>query len=121
MAVLKHIASKNADYGESIRYLLFQHNEENGKAILDEQGRMILRTEFYMDGLLCDPMEFDHACQKTNAHFHKNQNFDEIKSHHYIISFDPQDVTDHGLTGEEAQKLCLEFARNISPAMRHWW
>ena len=27
MAVIKHIASKNADYGESERYLIFQHNE----------------------------------------------------------------------------------------------
>lgn len=54
MAVLKHIASKNADYGEAINYLLFQHNEENGKPILDEMGRMVLRTEYYMDGILCD-------------------------------------------------------------------
>ena len=45
MAVLKHIASKNADYGEALNYLLFQHNEENGKPILDEMGRMVLRTQ----------------------------------------------------------------------------
>ena len=71
MAVLKHIASKNADYGEALNYLLFQHNEENGKPILDEMGRMVLRTEYYMDGILCDPMNFDHECQKTNEHFQK--------------------------------------------------
>ena len=27
MAILKHIASKNADYGETERYLIFQHDE----------------------------------------------------------------------------------------------
>ena len=27
MAILKHIASKNADYGEAQKYLLFQHDE----------------------------------------------------------------------------------------------
>ena len=115
MAVLKHIASKNADYGESIKYLLFQHNEENGKPILDEQGRMIMRKEFYMDGILCDPMDFDHECEKVNDRFHKNKKYDEIKSHHYIISFDPRDATDHGLTGDEAQKLCMEFAKRYFP------
>lgn len=115
MAVLKHIASKNADYGEAIKYLLFQHNEEAGKPILDDQGRMMLREEYYMDGINCDPMEFDHQCEKTNAQFHKNQRFDEIKAHHYIISFDPKDVADHGLTGEKAQAMGLEYARKYFP------
>lgn len=78
-------------------------------------GRMVLRTEYYMDGILCDPMNFDHECQKTNEHFHKNQRFNEIKSHHYIISFDPRDVEDHGLTGEMAQQLCLDFAKTHFP------
>ena len=36
MAILKHIASKNADYGEAHRYLLFQYNEFTNKPILDE-------------------------------------------------------------------------------------
>ena len=31
MAILKHIASKNADYGETERYLIFQHDEYNTK------------------------------------------------------------------------------------------
>ena len=51
MAVIKHIASKNADYGESERYLIFQHNEYTQKPILDEEGHMILREEYYLDGL----------------------------------------------------------------------
>lgn len=53
MAVLKHIASKNSNYGDAIEYLMFQHNEITGKPILDEQGRMQLRTEYYIDGINC--------------------------------------------------------------------
>ena len=55
MAVIKHIASKNADYEESERYLIFQHNEYTQKPILDEEGHMMLREEYYLDGLNCDP------------------------------------------------------------------
>ena len=45
----------------------------------------------------------------------KNQSFNEIKSHHYIISFDPKDQEEHGLTGEQAQKLGVEYARENFP------
>ena len=115
MAILKHIKSRNADYSAAIDYLLFQHDEKTGKKILDEFDRSILREEFYMDGLNCDPMSFDQECQITNARFHKNQKPSEIKSHHYIISFDPADGPKCGLTGEKAQALCLELAKkNIS-------
>ena len=41
----------------------------------------------------------------------KNQNYNEIKSHHYILSFDPNDKDEHGLTGERAQQLGLEYAK----------
>lgn len=115
MAVLKHIASKNSNYGDAIEYLMFQHNEITGKPILDEQGRMQLRTEYYIDGINCDPMSFDLECEKVNALYHKNKNYDEIKSHHYIISFDPKDSTENGLTGEKAQALGLEYARKNFP------
>lgn len=111
MAILKHIASKNTDYGEAQRYLMFQHDEYTGKPILDETGRLIPRKEYYMDGLNCDPFTFDSECMELNAKYSKNKDYNEIKSHHYIISFDPEDVTENGLTGEKAQQLGLEYAR----------
>ena len=111
MAVIKHIASKNADYGESERYLIFQHNEYTQKPILDDEGHMILRDEYYLDGLNCDPFTFASECQELNSYYHKNKNFNEIKSHHYIISFDPKDKEECGLTGERAQQLGLTFAK----------
>ena len=115
VAVIKHIASKNADYGESERYLIFQHNEYTQKPVLDENGRMILRDEYYLDGLNCDPFTFASECQELNSYYHKNQNFNEIKSHHYIISFDPKDRDECGLTGERAQQLGLTFAKKNFP------
>ena len=115
MAVIKHIASKNADYGESERYLIFQHNEYTQKPVLDENGHMILRDEYYLDGLNCDPFTFASECQELNSYYHKNQNFNEIKSHHYIISFDPKDRDEYGLTGERAQQLGLTFAKKNFP------
>uniref|UniRef100_UPI003FEEEB5E relaxase/mobilization nuclease domain-containing protein n=1 Tax=Anaerobutyricum hallii TaxID=39488 RepID=UPI003FEEEB5E len=115
MAVIKHIASKNADYGESERYLIFQHNEYTQKPVLDENGHMLLRDEYYLDGLNCDPFTFASECQELNSYYHKNQNFNEIKSHHYIISFDPKDQDECGLTGERAQQLGLTFAKKNFP------
>ena len=115
VAVIKHIASKNADYGESERYLIFQHNEYTQKPVLDENGHMILRDEYYLDGLNCDPFTFASECQELNSYYHKNQNFNEIKSHHYIISFDPKDRDECGLTGEQAQQLGLTFAKKNFP------
>ncbi len=111
MAIVKHIKSRNANYSAAINYLLFEHDEKTGKKIVDESGRSILRKEFYMDGLNCDPMSFDKECELTNAHFHKNKKREDIKSHHYIISYDPADVTENGLTGERAQAISLVLAK----------
>lgn len=115
MAILKHIASKNADYSATQRYLIFQHDEYTGKPLTDEHQNMLLREEYYLDGIHCDPFTFDMECMELNARFHKNQNYNEIKSHHYIISFDPQDKTENGLTGERAQQLGLEYAGKNFP------
>lgn len=115
MAILKHIASKNADYGEAERYLIFQHDEYTQKPILDENGHMLIREEYYLDGINCDSFTFAAECQETNAYFHKNQAYNEIKSHHYIISFDPKDRDEHGLTGELAQQLGVEYAKENFP------
>lgn len=115
MAILKHIASKNADYGEAERYLIFKHDEYTQKPILDENGHMLIREEYYLDGINCDPFTFAAECQETNAYFHKNQSYNDIKSHHYIISFDPKDRDEHGLTGELAQQLGVEYAKENFP------
>lgn len=115
MAILKHIANKNANYTDALNYLLFQYDEHINNPILDKHGQMMLREEYYLDGLNCVPMLFDKECERLNEQYHKNKNYDEIKSHHYIISFDPDDCEERGLTGEKAQALGLEYARKNFP------
>ena len=80
MAIFKHSASKNADYSAALTYLLFQHDDESKKPILDEKGRMILREEYYLDGINCEPMMFDKECEILNAKYHKNQKYNEIST-----------------------------------------
>jgi len=115
MAILKHISGKNMDYGETERYLTYQYNELTGKPVLDAVGRMIPRTEYLIDGISCTPDTFAIECLRTNRLFHKNTKRVDIKTHHYIISFDPKDTKDHGLTLEKAQEIGLAFAKRNFP------
>jgi len=94
---------------------MFQYDEDTNKPLLDENGELIPRKEYIMDGINCDPFTFDMECRELNALYRKNESYDEIKSHHYIISFDPKDVTENGLTGEQAQQIGLEYARKNFP------
>ena len=104
MAILKHIASKNADYTETERYLTFQHDENTGRLIRDEEGYPIPREKYLLEGLNCDPQTFARECRKVNQRYGKNKRKPEIKTHHYIISFDPRDQA-LGLTMEQAQQM----------------
>ena len=38
-----------------------------------------------------------------------------MKTHHYIISFDPKDAVENGLTMERAQALGLQFCKENFP------
>ena len=40
MAILKHISSKNANYGDAEKYLTFEHDEFTMKPTLDADGRL---------------------------------------------------------------------------------
>ena len=115
MAILKHIASKSSNYGAALEYLIFKHDELRKTPILDQNGNRTMRDEFYLDGLNCEPYSFDVACQQLNREYQKNKNKNEIKSHHYIISFDPRDSTENCLTGKRAQELGLEYAKANFP------
>ena len=42
---------------------------------------------------------------RSNLKYGKNQKREDVKSHHYIISFDPRDAADNGLTVDKAQEL----------------
>ena len=115
MATLKHIASKNSDYTAIEAYLVYQHDEFSGKVILDKQGRPMLRESYLLDTLECGDFSFATACLLANRKYGKNTQRDDIKSHQYIISFDPRDAADNGLTMEKAQALSLKFCEENFP------
>ena len=115
MAILKHFSSKNADYGAAEKYLLFQHDEFTMKPVLDETGRLIPREDYRISSLNCGGDDFAVACMRANLRYGKNQKREDVKSHHYIISFDPRAGTDNGLTADRAQALGEEFCREHFP------
>ena len=115
MATLKHIASKNSDYSAIEAYLIYQHDAFTGKQLLDEQGRPMLRDSYILDTLECGDFSFATACLLANRKYNKNNHPDDIKSHQYIISFDPRDAADNGLTMEKAQALGLNFCKENFP------
>ena len=111
MATFKHISSKNADYGAAEKYLTFAHDEFSMKPTLDETGRLIPRENFRIATIGCGEEDFAIACMRANLRYGKNQKREDVKSHHYIISFDPRDGTDNGLTVDRAQQLGEEFCK----------
>ena len=115
MATLKHINSKNADYGAAEQYLLFEHDEFTMKPVLDETGRLIPREDYRLSTLNCGGEDFAVACMRANLRYGKNQRREDVKSHHYIISFDPRDGPDNGLTVDRAQELGEQFCKEHFP------
>ena len=115
MATIKHISSKNANYGDAEKYLTYRHDEFTNKPILDEKGRMIPRDDYRIETILCDNDDFAIACMRTNLKYGKNNLKGDVKSHHYIISFDPRDGTDNGLTVDRAQELGMNFCKEHFP------
>ena len=115
MATFKHISSKNADYGAAEAYLTFEHDEFTMKPTLDENGRLIPREDYRISSLNCGDEDFAVACMRANLRYEKNQKREDVKSHHYIISFDPRDGTDNGLTVDRAQELGEQFCKAHFP------
>ena len=115
MATLKHIASKNSDYTAIEAYLIYQHDAFTGKQLLDDHGRPMLRESYLLDTLECGDFSFATACLLANRKYGKNTQHGDIKSHQYIISFDPRDAADNGLTMEKAQALGLKFCEENFP------
>ena len=119
MATFKHISSKNADYGAAEQYLTFEHDEFTMKPTLDEAGRLILREDYRIATLNCGEEDFAVACMRANLRYGKNQKREDVKSHHYIISFDPRDAADNGLTVDRAQEATVNAEKFMNVVRRH--
>ena len=115
MATFKHISSKNADYWAAEQYLTFEHDEFTMKPTRDENGQIVPRTGYLISSLNCGDEDFAIACMRSNLKYGKNQKREDVKSHHYIISFDPRDAQDNGLTVDRAQELGEQFCREHFP------
>ena len=115
MATIKHLTSKNSNYAAAESYLTFQHNEYTGLPILDEKGRPKLRDSYLLDTLECGESSFAMACLIANRKYGKNGRREDVKTHHYIISFDPKDAVENGLTMARAQALGLQFCKDNFP------
>ena len=110
MAILKHLAIRKKDYSDIQQYLIFKCEEGTHRPLRDETGHMIQRDFFIQSGMNCNAFTFDAECVKLNHQFHKNNHKGDIMAHHFIISFDPRDAADHGLTPNKAHALAKEFA-----------
>ena len=115
MATFKHISSKNADYGAAEQYLTFEHDEFTMKPTLDGNGQLVIRDDYRISSLNCGEEDFAIACMRSNLKYGKNQKREDVKSHHYIISFDPRDAPDNGLTVDRAQALGEQFCKEHFP------
>lgn len=104
MAILKHISVKNRFYSDAVEYLTCQFDEYTNKPVLDEKDRIVERESYLIDGVNCDVDSFGAECIQTNRFYGKNNSVEDVKAHHYIISFAPGDP----ITMEQA----LEFGKN---------
>ena len=78
MATIKHISSKNADYGAAEAYLTFEHDEFTMKPTLDEAGRLIPRQDYRLDTLNCGDEDFALSCIRANLRYGKNSKREDI-------------------------------------------
>lgn len=111
MAILKHIPVKNRYYSSAVEYLTCQFDEYTNKPILDEKGRIMEREEYLIEGVNCEVDTFGAECIETNRVYGKNNAVKDVKSHHYIISFDPTD----NITMEEALAFGKEWLSVFAP------
>ncbi len=103
MAILKHISVKNRFYSSAVEYLTCQFDEYTNKPVLDEKGRIQERKNYLIAGVNCDVDSFGAECIEVNRLYGKNNSIKDVKAHHYIISFEPNDP----ITMEQA----LEFGK----------
>ena len=85
------------------------------KPTLDADGRLVPREDYRISTLNCGEDDFAVACMRSSLRYGKNQKRKDVKNHHYIISFDPRDGPDNGLTVDKAQELGERFGREQFP------
>lgn len=110
MAILKHFSVHNRNYHAAVMYLMYEH-DGHARPVYDEHGWLIERKNLLIDCINTDLYTYAFDCAYTSRQYGKNWSDRDVKSHHWVISFDPKDVVERGLTVEKAHQLGMEFAQ----------
>ena len=111
MAILKHISVKNRFYSSAVEYLTCQFDEYTNKPVLDEKNRIQEREKYLIAGVNCDVDSFGAECIEVNRLYGKNNSVKDVKAHHYIISFEPNDP----ITMEQALEFGKQWLDTFAP------
>ena len=109
MAIIKHIPVKNRYYSVAVEYLTCKFDEHTMKPLEDAKGRMIMRDNFLIEGINCGVDTFGAECIEVNRYYGKNNATKDVKAHHYIISFAPED----NITMQEAMDFGKQYVENF--------
>ena len=106
MAIIKHIAVKNRYYSAAVEYLTCKFDEHTMKPLVDDKGRIMLRDSFLIEGINCEVDTLGAEYIETNRYYGKNNAARDVKAHHYIISFSPDDhITMQGCKHKSTEKF----------------
>ena len=111
MAIIKHIAVKNRYYSAAVEYLTCKFDEHTMKPLVDDKGRIMMRDSFLIEGINCEVDTFGAECIETNRCYGKNNAAKDVKAHHYIISFSPDDH----ITMQEAMDFGKQYVEKFLP------
>lgn len=111
MAIIKHIPVKNRYYSAAVEYLTCKFDEHTMKPLEDAKGRMIMRDNFLIEGINCEVDTFGAECIEVNRYYGKNNATKDVKAHHYIISFAPED----NITMQEAMDFGKQYVEKFLP------
>ncbi len=70
---------------------------------------------YLLDTLECSESSFAMACLIANRKYGKNGGREDVKTHHYIISFDPKDAVENGHDHGAGASPCLQFCKENFP------
>lgn len=111
MAIIKHIAVKNRYYSAAVEYLTCKFDEHTMKPLVDDKGRIMMRDSFLIEGINCEVDTFGAECIEINRYYGKNNAAKDVKAHHYIISFSPDDY----ITMQEAMDFGKQYVEKFLP------
>ena len=111
MAIIKHIPVKNRYYSAAVEYLTCKFDEHTMKPLMDAKERMIMRDNYLIEGINCKVDTFGAECIEVNRYYGKNNATKDVKAHHYIISFAPED----NITMQEAMNFGKQYVEKFLP------